>query len=1827
MKRKSLLIALICLMAMPLMLLFTACDIDSKSVKLNVETNSVALVVNEFVYDGQEKTVEINENTLPENVAVKEISGTTSATDAGEYTVTISLEVSEELASQYNEIPQVELTWVIKKANIPQSTINGIVLEQTSFVYNGGEQTVNVKQSSLPNGVTVKSVTGNTRTIARNDYKCLIELELSEELSRNYNPVAPIERTWAIEKANVEFNSEDIALVSDNLVYNGSEQTVTVDATTLPTNIKVNRITSNVARNVGMYKAHVQVYYDVADYENYNTIPSFDIDWQITKADLNIDLSQIELEQNSFVYDGSQKVVAVDDTTMPANVTVVSITNGTATNVGKYYAEVLLNFDDNNSINYDLKMVVVLDYEITKADLATALNGIALTNSELTYNGSEQTVTINNATLPANVVVANIVGNTATNAGTYKAIVTLNYTGADKDNYNALGTIELTYVINKANLDIDLTNVTLVDDALIYNGNAQSVSVNIATLPTNISVVSISGNTATNVGNYTATITLAYVGADASNYNALGSITRNYAIGKADNNIDLSGIALTNSELTYNGSEQTVTVNNETLPANVVVSEITGNSATTVGNYVATVTLTYTGADAANYNALAPIQLAYSISKANLNIDLSGIALTTSELTYNGSEQTVTVNNATLPANVVVSGITGNTSTTVGNYTATVTLTYTGADKDNYNTLAPIQLAYSIAKANLEIDLTGITLVNNALTYNGNEQTVTVNLGSLPTNISVVSISGNTATNVGNYTATITLAYVGADASNYNALGSITRNYAIGKADNNIDLSGIALTNSELTYNGSEQTVTVNNETLPANVVVSEITGNTATTIGNYVATVTLTYTGADAANYNALGQISLNYVIVKAISSIDVNEIELTTNELTYNGSEQTVTVNNETLPANVVVANIVGNKATNVGNYVAFVTLEYSGSDAANYHELGTIELPYTISKANLVIDLTGITLVNNALTYNGNVQSVTVDLGSLPVNVSVVSISGNTATNVGNYTATITLAYVGADASNYNALGSITRNYAIGKADNNIDLSGIALTNSELTYNGSEQTVTVNNETLPANVVVSEITGNTQTNAGNYTATVTLTYTGADAANYNALTPIQLAYSIAKANKVIDLTGIALINNELAYNATIQNVSVDETTLPENVEVVSVTGNSATHVGNYTAIVTLTYTGSDRANYNELESINLSWSIVAGDYEVDLSAIRLEENVFYYDRTAHTATIDEDSVPANVTVISITDNVQTNAGIYYAVVTVSYDDGTNIDQNTTATISLTWTVMKGDIVVRVRDKEIVEGNHIEAPYGSKVNELMVTGLISGDYASSVIKGDYIYDLGDYDKDTCQAGDTFFVTVSGLYADNYDIEFIGGTLTILEAKITETTTSGTTNLNSFGSSINKSATYTLLDDVTISWLSIGGTFDNALQVVLDLNGHTLYGSKETTNNPFIQLRANKNHNVTVRNGTIAIQDYYAAFKIQGTNTVNLENTVTITTVGDAIAIFGNGATLNTCATIHSQGDYAIVGNGTDSSSYYGTTINVTGGEITSQDTAIYHPQDGVLNISGGTIVGVSTAVEVRAGTVTISGGTLTSTASTFTKAANGNGTTMSGTALGISQHTTNKDISVTITAGVFNGVYAVYEEDLQDTTATDRIEITISGGTFNGDIYSENVTEFITGGTFEYAVSTSYYAPVTATTYEITFVNLDGTVLEVINTNENEAPVYPLANPTWASFNNNDTTIPVEVTFAFAGWEVGGTIYSGALPVVTEAKTYKAVYTASLNGSELTGAVITCEVTGDTTVTNIITEDVEITYTIVKDGGVITSEQIRYYDVGEGEEYVWPE
>lgn len=215
----------------------------------------------------------------------------------------------------------------------------------------------------------------------------------------------------------------------------------------------------------------------------------------------------------------------------------------------------------------------------------------------------------------------------------------------------------------------------------------------------------------------------------------------------------------------------------------------------------------------------------------------------------------------------------------------------------------------------------------------------------------------------------------------------------------------------------------------------------------------------------------------------------------ITYDGTEKTATWNSDYDSTKMTVT---GNTATNAGTYTAsFTPTEgYCWSDGTTTAKTAN----WSINKATVVKpEQTG------SLTYNGSAQSPTWDAN---YDNTKMTVSGNTQTNAGSYTATFSLI----DTANYQwgdtTITDKTSTWSIGKASGAFTLS----TNS-VTLNASNPSATVTATVTgdgtisaissDANVASVSVSGTTITISGvnNTSGSATVTVSLSETTNYTA------------------------------------------------------------------------------------------------------------------------------------------------------------------------------------------------------------------------------------------------------------------------------------------------------------------------------------------------------------------------------------------------------------------------------------------------------------------------------------------------------------------------------------------------------------------------------------------------------------------------------------------------------------------------------------------------------------------------------------------------------
>ncbi len=508
-----------------------------------------------------------------------------------------------------------------------------------------------------------------------------------------------------------------------------------------------------------------------------------------------------------------------------------------------------------------------------------------------------------------------------------------------------------------------------------------------------------------------------------------------------------------NEPLVFSGEEQSVGITN--VPEGVDVSYTGIASATNVGEY--SCTANFTCLDSYNYNEIDSVSLTWEILPATITVETPIMK----ERSYNESPQTAEIDEINLPDNVIVKELKGTTTATIaGEYDVEIVLEVVGEGKENY-IVDPISTKWTIAKSKYTI--TGdVTFVGgeNSFVYSGHSKTVEIDYTDLESEVGVVGTPTNlTATNVGVYTVEITLEYLGNDDNYLTEARLVTLSWSITPAP----LKLIA-NDCSITYGDNPTNDGFTCEGLLGEDGASVLSG-------------TLRYTYASYSQFDNVGTYE-NEIVISGVTA-DNYDITFVPGDLTVRKKVVVVTPNNSTITYNtdpvangITATGFVGDDDQSVlkgeavydfGTYVkgdaingkvGSYDITVAGLDADNYFVLyvGTGKL--IVSKAN--VDVSSVSLNESAFTYNESVQSVSVNLSSLPTGVTFNSIvqdkTGRETINAGSYTAVVKLDYV--DKVNYNLIPDLELAWKINKAK--VDISSFSLITKTLTYNGKTQSV---------------------------------------------------------------------------------------------------------------------------------------------------------------------------------------------------------------------------------------------------------------------------------------------------------------------------------------------------------------------------------------------------------------------------------------------------------------------------------------------------------------------------------------------------------------------------------------------------------------------------------------------------------------------------------------------------------------------------------------------------------------------------------------------------
>lgn len=244
------------------------------------------------------------------------------------------------------------------------------------------------------------------------------------------------------------------------------------------------------------------------------------------------------------------------------------------------------------------------------------------------------------------------------------------------------------------------------------------------------------------------------------------------------------------------------------------------------------------------------------------------------------------------------------------------------------------------------------------------------------------------------------------------------------------------------------------------------------------------------------------------------------------------------------------------------------------------------------------------------------------------------------------------------------------------------------------------------------------------------------------------------------------LAVQNGDLIYNGNEQTAKVTASAKAVNGMAVKFTYSTEEN-GSYSETVpgftdAATYTVYYKAEAENHETVSGSFSVKINQKEITL-IWNNTENRIYGDNKTVTAKVEEliNNDDVNVTVSG---GNETAAGDHTATaetLTGAKAENYKLPDNKTKD----YTIAKASLTVKANDNTIT--------YGDRPDNFGVTynGFVNSEN-ESVLKGTLTYDYSYKQFD--DAGKTYTITPAGLTADNYEIKFISGNLTVNQKEIT---------------------------------------------------------------------------------------------------------------------------------------------------------------------------------------------------------------------------------------------------------------------------------------------------------------------------------------------------------------------------------------------------------------------------------------------------------------------
>lgn len=737
------------------------------------------------------------------------VTGTSSAINAAEYTLTYSLRDKANTKWADGSTADVTLTWQItrKKLTAAQSTFS----QSGTLTYNGSAQSPTISGYNS----AYHDLGSDTSKTAAGSYKITITPKSNYAFSDGSTSAKTC--NWSIGKKSLTKPSASVT----SFEYDGSTKTLSVS------NYNSNLMTQSGTVSSSA-KGNYTASYTLNDTANYmwndSSTAKVDILWSIGAKAI---AKPARTDSETFTYDGTAKTITIsgyDSNTMTFSGTT------SETNAGNFQAVYELK-DKNNYVWQDSNDTanVVISWSIARARLSEELSDPtqfslditedAVTGATIYYKYTKKYYFIpdyefdmshikgvNSDYHNCSVGIVNSSNTTKFTASIDVAVNGMTMTSLGKMGGNALPLTAGVAISPKSNycwidgtttsiwfyfqiVQIKIPKPSLPDNSFKYTGSTITPNV----LGANLDYLYTTGTTAaTNIGSYSITYSF------STTYNGhyyviwddgtTDPVTINWEITYGDG---ITKPTLTKSAVEWSGGNVSPTIAN-------FDSSLMTKSGTDTAVDIGTYSITFALKDKTNTKwadgTTADITLNWQVTRKKLSAAQSTFSQS-GTLTYNGNSQTPSI--AGYNSNYHDLGSQTSMSN-AGTYNITITpkSTYCWSD----GTYASKSCNWSIQP----LRLTKPTLTNTSYTYDTNAHSPTIN----NFNPTYEEYSGSdTATNASTYTLNFSLKNSSNTTWQDSTTGTISLNWVI----NPVKLVKPSLSNTTFTYDGNEHAPTVNN--------------------------------------------------------------------------------------------------------------------------------------------------------------------------------------------------------------------------------------------------------------------------------------------------------------------------------------------------------------------------------------------------------------------------------------------------------------------------------------------------------------------------------------------------------------------------------------------------------------------------------------------------------------------------------------------------------------------------------------------------------------------------------------------------------------------------------------------------------------------------------------------------------------------------------------------------------------------------------------------------------------------------------------------------------